>query len=81
VTDASSRRLEPPRPPPAIRAGTAPPVPGSGRSLALDAARTITVSYALSGLITRHLLEASIDRAMLDPYVARGPNVPGHPLS
>ena len=47
-----------------------------GPILALDAGSSITVDYAVSGAITRHLLEASIDRTMLDPYVAHGPAVP-----
>ena len=41
-----------------------------GPILALDAGSSITVNYAMSDRITSHLLAASIDRTMLDPYVA-----------
>ena len=41
-----------------------------GPILALDAGSSVTVNYAMSEKITSHLLGASIDKAMLDPYVA-----------
>ena len=43
-----------------------------GPILALQASSAITVNYGISGAIDQHLLAASIDTAMLDPYV-------GHP--
>jgi FtsP/CotA-like multicopper oxidase with cupredoxin domain len=41
-----------------------------GPILALDAGSAINVNFAHSQAITEHLLEASIDRAVLDPYVS-----------
>src|SRR5215207_11591275 len=46
-----------------------------GPILALDAGSEITVNTTMSDQITSHLLAASIDRNMLDPYVAH-PNAP-----
>jgi FtsP/CotA-like multicopper oxidase with cupredoxin domain len=46
-----------------------------GPILALDAGSAITVNYAIDGAIRAHLLAASIDRTMLDPYVEQGPAV------
>jgi spore coat protein A, manganese oxidase len=45
-----------------------------GPILAVKAGSTSTVNYTAEG-ITQHLLAASIDRTMLDPYVAHGPGV------
>src|SRR5215207_4043167 len=46
-----------------------------GPILALKASSAITVNFAMSGAINQHLLAASIDRTMLDPYVM-DPNTP-----
>jgi spore coat protein A, manganese oxidase len=41
-----------------------------GPILALNAGSAVTVNYAMSDEITSHLLAGSIDKTMLDPYVA-----------
>src|SRR5687768_15123833 len=46
-----------------------------GPILALQASSAITVNYAMSGAIDQHLLAASIDKTVLDPYVT-DPNAP-----
>ena len=40
-----------------------------GPILALNASSAITVKYAVDGAISQHLLAASIDKTVLDPYV------------